>query len=157
MLVFKKIMRIIKGFLIFSGVLKTIYVMKLVKETLTYVHQGVRNVSFSERFAYVLNGWSPIESFSPQIFALILPYFPWVSWDHPNPLSTNFTKWSNTLKQFVGKLPTNCLGLFDHFVGLALKGLTKRKIEFHWRRLHKHFWKFCYESSLNCSSKIKQI
>ena len=26
-----------------------------------------------------------------------------------NPLSTNFTKWSNTLKQFVGNLPTNCL------------------------------------------------
>ena len=76
MLVFKKIMRIIKGFLIFSEVSKTIYVMKLVKETLTYVHQGVRNVSFSEHFAYVLNEWSPIESFSPQIFALILPYFP---------------------------------------------------------------------------------
>ena len=35
----------------------------------------------------------------------------------------NFTKWANTLKQFVGKLPTNCLNVFDHFVGLALKGL----------------------------------
>ena len=33
-----------------------------------------------------------------------------------NPLSTNFTKWSNTLKQFVDKLPTNCLSVFDHFV-----------------------------------------
>ena len=42
-----------------------------------------------------------------------------------NPLSVNPTKWSNTLKQFVGKLPTNCLGVFDHFVGLALKGLSK--------------------------------
>ena len=40
-----------------------------------------------------------------------------------NPLSANFTKWSNTLKQFVGKLPSNCLSAFDHFVGLALKGL----------------------------------
>ena len=40
-----------------------------------------------------------------------------------NPLSANLTKWSNTLKQFVGKLPTNCLSVFDHFVGLALKGL----------------------------------
>ena len=40
-----------------------------------------------------------------------------------NPLSTNFTNWSNTLKQFIGKLPTNCLSVFDHFVGLALKGL----------------------------------
>ena len=41
-----------------------------------------------------------------------------------NPLSVNPTKWSNTLKQFVGKLPTNCLSVFDHFAGLALKGLT---------------------------------
>ena len=42
-----------------------------------------------------------------------------------NPLSTNPTKWSNTLKQFVGKLPTNCLSVFDHFVKLAFKGLTR--------------------------------
>ena len=34
------------------------------------------------------------------------------------------TKWSNTLKQFVTKLPSNCLSVFDHFVGLALKGLS---------------------------------
>ena len=40
-----------------------------------------------------------------------------------NPLSANFTKWTNTLKQFVGKFPTNCLSVFDHFVGLELKGL----------------------------------
>ena len=39
-----------------------------------------------------------------------------------NPLSANLTKWPNTLKQFVDKLPTNCLSVFDHFVGLALKG-----------------------------------
>ena len=35
----------------------------------------------------------------------------------------NFTKWSNTLKQSVGQLLTNCLSVFDYFVGLALKGL----------------------------------
>ena len=40
-----------------------------------------------------------------------------------NPLSTNPTKWSDTLKQFVSKLSTNCLSVFDHFVGLALEGL----------------------------------
>ena len=40
-----------------------------------------------------------------------------------NPLSANFTKWSNTLKQFVGKLATSYLSVFDYFVGLALKGL----------------------------------
>ena len=40
-----------------------------------------------------------------------------------NPLSANITKWSNTLKQFFGKLPANCLSVFDHFVILAFKGL----------------------------------
>ena len=40
-----------------------------------------------------------------------------------NPLSTNFPKWSNTLKQFIDKLCTNCLSVFDLFVGLALKEL----------------------------------
>ena len=39
-----------------------------------------------------------------------------------NPLKANPTNWSNTLKQFVGKLPTNCLSTFGHFVGLVLKG-----------------------------------
>ena len=32
-------------------------------------------------------------------------------------------KWSNTLKQIVGILPTNCLSVFDHSARLALKGL----------------------------------
>ena len=45
-----------------------------------------------------------------------------------NPLSANPTKWSNTLKQFVGKLPTNYLSVFDHFVKLALKGLKNDMI-----------------------------
>ena len=39
-----------------------------------------------------------------------------------NPLSATPTKWSNAL------LPTNCLSVFDHFVGLALKGLMRNKI-----------------------------
>ena len=42
-----------------------------------------------------------------------------------NPLSGNFTKWPNTLRQFVGNLPTNWLSVFGYFVGLALKGLTE--------------------------------
>ena len=40
-----------------------------------------------------------------------------------NPLSANPTKWSNILKQFVDNLTVNCLSVFDHFVGLAIKGL----------------------------------
>ena len=43
--------------------------------------------------------------------------------DQVSPLNTNPTKWSNTFKQFVGNLPTNCLSVFDHFVELALKEL----------------------------------
>ena len=42
-----------------------------------------------------------------------------------NPLSAKFIKWSNILKQIVGKLPTICLSMFDHFSGLALKGLRR--------------------------------
>ena len=46
-----------------------------------------------------------------------------------NPLlSVNPTKWSNTFKQFVGKSPTNCLIVFDHFLGLAFKDLIERII-----------------------------
>ena len=48
------------------------------------------------------------------------------------PLSANPTKWSNTLRQLVGNLPTNCLSVFDHFVKLVLKGLTKDSLlKFH--------------------------
>ena len=38
-------------------------------------------------------------------------------------LSVNPRKWSNTLKQFAVFLATNCLSVFDHFAGLAIKGL----------------------------------
>ena len=67
-----------------------------------------------------------------------------------NPLSANNTKWSNTLKQFVGKFPTNCLSVFDHFVGLAPKGL-KNKITMPYI-----LWKECfliYQKATICESK----
>ena len=38
----------------------------------------------------------------------------WIS-----PLRANSTKWSNTLKQFVGKLPTNYLSVFWPFCGIG--------------------------------------
>ena len=44
---------------------------------------------------------------------------------HVNLLSPTPTKWSNTLKQLVGKLSTNCLSVFGHFMKLVLKGLRK--------------------------------
>ena len=40
-----------------------------------------------------------------------------------NPFSANSTKWSSTLKQFVGKFQANYSSVRDHFMGLALKGL----------------------------------
>ena len=46
-------------------------------------------------------------------------------WKKLNPLRANPTKWSNTLKQFIANLHTNCLSVFDHYVTLALKGLRK--------------------------------
>ena len=61
-----------------------------------------------------------------------------------NPLSANPTKWPNTLKQFASNLPTNCFGVFVHFVKLALK------------RLRGNEWKIavndciCSRSALNC-------
>ena len=42
-----------------------------------------------------------------------------------NLLNANPIKWSNTLKEFAGKLPTNCFSVFDHFVILAYKGLRQ--------------------------------
>ena len=41
-----------------------------------------------------------------------------------NPLSANPTKWPNTLKTIRRLLSTNRLSVFDHFVGLALEGLS---------------------------------
>ena len=43
--------------------------------------------------------------------------------NYVNPLNDNPTKWWKTLKQFVDKLPTNFLSVFEHFVGLAFKRL----------------------------------
>ena len=52
-----------------------------------------------------------------------------------NPLSANLEKWSNTLKQIVGNLPTICLSVFDHFMNLALKGLRTSNYELSYEEL----------------------
>ena len=49
---------------------------------------------------------------------------PFHSSSYFNPFRANPIKWSNTLKQFIGKLPTHCLIVFDDLMGLMLKGLT---------------------------------
>ena len=76
-----------------------------------------------------------------------------------NPLSANPSKWLNTFKQFIGKLPTNCLNVFDHFVGWALKGLNFRQkvnpIHFLWtgtcnmRKDHQNSPLFPHKTSTN--------
>ena len=55
-----------------------------------------------------------------------------------NSLSANPTKWSNTLKQCVCNLPTNCLSVFHHFMGLMLKGLTHVSPVFNFHTSWKH-------------------
>ena len=62
--------------------------------------------------------WYFWQIFFTILFMTIFNFQFWV-----NPLSATPIKWSNTLKKFVGKLPTNFLIVFDHFVILALKGL----------------------------------
>ena len=46
-----------------------------------------------------------------------------------NPLSDNPKIWSNTLKQFVGNLPTNYLSVFDHLVRQTPKGIKTLEIK----------------------------
>ena len=71
------------------------------------------------------------------------------------PLSANFTKWSNTLEQFVGKLPANCLSVFVYFVGLAPKGLNLNEARYNqegslaiWVFQDKVFCKIYYEKEI---------
>ena len=78
-----------------------------------------------------------------------------------NHLSANFKKWSNTLKQFVGKWPTNCLSVFDHFVGLALKVLNILEVkELPWLDFQNKIFTFTFsinqtETSLNQNAFVK--
>ena len=70
-----------------------------------------------------------------------------------NPLSVNPEKWSNTLKQIVGNLPTICLSVFDHFMNLALKGLKvmqSQQLIYHSNYLERGFIPLiCSNSLLN--------
>ena len=73
------------------------------------------NLCFAKRSMFHEKHWFLVSSISEILGMQMQGCF--------NPLSAIFTKWSNTIKQFFGKLPTNCLNVFDHFVGLVLKGL----------------------------------
>ena len=92
---------------------------------INFIIQGVFQRSESVCFSQIILNFQGKSLF----FGYCLPkmqdsqFIPHSKFGYIRPLSANFTIWSNTLKQFIGKLPTNCLFLFDHFVGLALKGL----------------------------------
>ena len=59
------------------------------------------------------------------ILKMLLRHCRYFHFSNINPSGANITKWSNTLKQFVDKLLTNCLSVFEHFVGLMLKLLWR--------------------------------
>ena len=87
---------------------------------------GSSNQSYSRICQHYLKLSSRIRHFLP-LHLKIKSYSSFtllkVLWNLVNPSNANFTKWSNNIKQFVGNLPTNWLSVFDHFVGLAFKGL----------------------------------
>ena len=107
--------------------------------------QTLITVDFPDRFAY-----SDILIFKTKLIqenVLLIYYLKsvvtncfYLENDTLKPLSANPTKWSNTLEQFVGKFPTNCLSASDHFVGLALKVLKNIFTQSNWlplgRKLH---------------------
>ena len=81
--------------------------------------------------------------FHLKIFSLVNTFSLTAVFDKINPLSTIPIKWSNTLKQFAGKLPTNCLRVFDHFVGLHIFMRHFNHTEFVTENLHQTLTSFC--------------
>ena len=98
-----------------------------------------KNLCFSIYIKHVASVWIKWFSCNLSVFVfLFLRSIVWnkqsrrvtkmsISYEHSvaqlqpfNPLSANSTKWSNILKQFVRKLPTNCFSVFDDFVGWIL-------------------------------------
>ena len=55
------------------------------------------------------------------------------SWTGYIPLSAKFTKWSNTLKQFVNNYRRIVLSVSDHLVTLALKGISSEQNTQKWK------------------------
>ena len=73
--------------------------------------------------------------------------------DH-NSLSANLTKWVKDTRTIRRVMPTNCLCLFNHFVGLARKGLKKclyrkknvlQSCKYHSVITQKLLWRFLWE------------
>ena len=93
------------------------------------------------------NSLEPDSYFRNLIYQILLEVYD-SFWEpcHFNPLIANPTKWPNTLKQFVDKLPANCLSVFSHFIKLALKGLKKKKI--YWSKVELIFFRKKFRSHM---------
>ena len=83
-----------------SALINLKYRPQLVKQDLSYMKEEVRRKS---QTMYL----------GKSIFNEVLKSV------YHNPLSSNLTIWSNTM-------PTNCLSVLDHFMGLAPKGLIQQ-------------------------------
>ena len=93
------------------------------------------HVNSGPEISLMLFLFSSISWKHPCIFpSAVLEKIEWCPWNSRNVLEFNFfkfeyalsanpTKWSNTLKQFVGN------SIFDHFVGMGLKGLKYSKLK----------------------------
>ena len=64
-----------------------------------------------------------------------------------NPLSENLAKWTD-IETIHWQKPTNCLSVFDHFVGLALKGSIFTSLNLHADLLHPYFSNCVYSKVL---------
>ena len=72
---------------------------------------------------FLLIGLFPVSSFSFAWFKCIAKVLEITCYLN-NYFTNNYWRYS---ERFVDKLPTSCLSKFDHFVGLALKGLIMTK------------------------------
>ena len=85
-------------------------------------------VCHNEEFPHLIGTSKKVyRTFILYIAIFFIVKFVLVNFAFVNPLNAKFIKWSNTLKQIVGKLPTICLSVFDHFSRLSLKGLISLK------------------------------
>ena len=120
-----------------AGVLLLVKPATLLKVTLFQgcFDKNINNLWVSDRSLILLSVPNFVTNFMRVSYFYFL-FFSGRGWGI-NGSSTNPTKWSNTLKQFVGNLPTNCLNVFDHFMKLTLKGLIPQSIVryFFWLRL----------------------
>ena len=84
------------------------------KETFAGIFFTFRSTEIVLLSTLITSGWS--------LLTVCFSVFRWLIFSNYQPFKRHPTKWSNTLKQFVGM--TNCLSVFDHSVKLVLQRLN---------------------------------